>query len=114
MQTYYAHSTDSEDKADWQTLPDHLNNVADKAEEFASVFGAAEWGRVAGLLHDAGKVTKAYQERAAWKAKRVNHFTFGGCLARGCAEKFSLMLPYEIAGQQRGPTDGGEQAAELH
>ncbi|MCF6267378.1 MAG: hypothetical protein L3J57_12655 [Desulfuromusa sp.] len=47
---FYAHSTDNPDKSDWQTLENHLQGVADLAEEFAAVFGAGEWGRLAGLL----------------------------------------------------------------
>ena len=54
---FYAHSTDNPDKSDWQTLENHLQGVAELAEEFAAVFGAGEWGRLAGENHDIGKGT---------------------------------------------------------
>ena len=54
-------------------LEDHLRAVAGLAGEFASTFGHAEWGQLAGLWHDLGKYSSAFQryiarriERAAW------------------------------------------------
>ena len=61
MDTYYAHSTDSTDKSEWQTLSEHLVSVAEKAEAFAAEFEALEWGYCAGLLHDTGKASVAFQ-----------------------------------------------------
>jgi len=37
-----------------QLLADHLRGTAYLACEFASVFGASQWGKAAGLLHDYG------------------------------------------------------------
>jgi CRISPR-associated endonuclease/helicase Cas3 len=79
---FYAHSTDSPDKSDWQPLADHLENVARLAEEFATVFGAGDWGRFAGLLHDAGKATEAFQRRLEGSPQRVDHATFRMQLAQ--------------------------------
>lgn len=112
--TYYAHSTDNPDKSDWQTLEDHLQGVAQLAEEFAAVFGAGEWGRLAGLFHDAGKATSAFQRRLEGAQKRVDHSTFGAQQARNNVGIFGLLLAYVIAGHHGGLPDGGKQEKELH
>jgi len=52
---YYAHSLDGKPPKDWQSLEEHLKNVAEKAHTFADPFGAGDWGYLAGLWHDAGK-----------------------------------------------------------
>ncbi|MCE5186625.1 MAG: CRISPR-associated helicase Cas3' [Planctomycetaceae bacterium] len=58
---YYAH-TSPEGGGDWQELKDHLEGTAKLAQEFASTFGAGELGYIAGLLHDFGKYTRAFQD----------------------------------------------------
>lgn len=59
---FYAHSTKHNDKSDWQKLDKHLLEVSQLTSKFAKIFGADEFGRVAGLLHDFGKYTKAFQD----------------------------------------------------
>ncbi len=59
---YYAHSASSHDKTDWQLLEDHLLSVAQLTGKFAKSFGVEQCGWVAGLLHDLGKYTKAFQD----------------------------------------------------
>lgn len=44
-----------------QTNDEHQQNVAELASSFASLFGMGEWGKVLGLLHDAGKEQKNFQ-----------------------------------------------------
>ncbi len=62
---YYAHSDPSgklaEEGANWQTLEEHLKGTAILARKFASAFGADDMGYIAGLLHDLGKYTRAFQ-----------------------------------------------------
>ena len=111
---YYAHSTDNPDKSDWQLLEDHLLGVAKCAEDFASVFGAGKWGRTAGLLHDAGKASQAFQVRLEGDPARVDHSTFGARLAKENAGQLGLLLAYVVAGHHGGLVDGGEQTTELH
>lgn len=60
---FYAHSTDTADRTDWQPLADHLNAVALLAGRFARPFGAEALAHVAGLLHDLGKYTVEFQRR---------------------------------------------------
>lgn len=111
---FYAHSTESPDKADWQMLEEHLNNVAALAEEFGAVFGAGDWGRLAGLLHDAGKATAAFQRRLEGNPQRVDHSSFGARLAQQNVGRFGLLLSYLVAGHHGGLPDGGAQETELH
>lgn len=111
---FYAHSTDSPDKSDWQPLDEHLQGVARLAEEFATTFGAGDWGRVAGLLHDAGKATEAFQRRLEGSPQRVDHATFGAQKVKEKAGQLGLLLSYAIAGHHGGLPDGGSQEGELH
>ncbi|SMC98789.1 CRISPR-associated endonuclease/helicase Cas3 [Desulfocicer vacuolatum DSM 3385] len=61
MKLFYAHSTSSEDKSDWQLLDEHLENVCTKAGAFAKNFGASAWGRILGKSHDMGKGSYLWQ-----------------------------------------------------
>jgi CRISPR-associated endonuclease/helicase Cas3 len=114
MRTYYAHSTDTTDKSDWQHLSVHLLNVAKLAESFADAFNAGRWGRYAGLLHDSGKATESFIGRLEGKSQRVDHSTFGARLARDKTGRLGLLLSYVIAGHHGGIPDGGDQETELH
>ncbi|MDY0191315.1 MAG: CRISPR-associated helicase Cas3' [Desulfuromonas sp.] len=75
MQQFYAHSTDNSDKSDWQTLEEHLEGVAKLAEKFASIFGAGEWGRSAGISHDLGKGTLSWQAYLRHANKIIDEFS---------------------------------------
>ncbi len=114
MEEFYAHSTDSTDKSDWQSLEEHLQSVAKQTEEFASVFGAGDWGQMAGMLHDAGKTTWAFQRRLEGCSQRVDHATFGARLAQEYGGRLGLLLSYMIAGHHGGLPNGGAQEGELH
>ncbi len=89
---FYAHSIDSKNLSDWQILEEHLLEVAKLAEEFAGIFGAGEWGRLAGLWHDIGKYSNEFQKKLydangiechlETKPGRVIHSQAGGHLAQ--------------------------------
>ena len=114
MKAYYAHSTESENKDDWQPLEEHLGNVSDRARIFASYFGAGKWGELCGLWHDAGKATDAFQRRLEGEPIRVDHSTFGAGLAHEKCGRLGPILAYAIAGHHGGMPDGGDQEGQLH
>ncbi|HLF73396.1 MAG TPA: WYL domain-containing protein, partial [Anaerolineales bacterium] len=58
---YYAHSRKDKERSEWQLLKDHLSNTANLAEGFGADAGVSELARVAALLHDIGKYSKAFQ-----------------------------------------------------
>lgn len=117
-QIYYAHSLKERPESEWQQLQEHLDNVADMAAEFAAAFDSAEWGRLAGLWHDLGKYSAAFQDylkrsaRDDGSARRgeVDHSTAG---AKYAGEQFNSastrhigrILAYCIAGHHGGLAD---------
>ena len=104
---FYAHSTDSMNRDDWQRLSDHLNAVGQLAAHFAERFAAQDIGRVAGLLHDLGKYTEEFQGRLTGDYGRVDHSTAG---AKVAVERFGprlgRLLAYCIAGHHAGLANG--------
>ena len=84
---YYAHSTSRSDRADWQPLRAHLENVAKLAGERADKFGAGEWGRILGRWHDLGKYDPDFQAYLVAVGGRDAH----------------LEAEDELAGPRRGP-----------
>jgi CRISPR-associated endonuclease/helicase Cas3 len=87
--TQYAHTLPPPaGREKWEPLEDHLQRVAELAAEFASAFGAEEWGRLAGAWHDLGKYSERFQSYLKATADpdaaenednpgRVDHSTFG-------------------------------------
>jgi CRISPR-associated endonuclease/helicase Cas3 len=110
MSDVYAHSLpDTPDHSRWETLSHHLRDVGQLASEFADVFGAADWARAAGLLHDIGKTSRAYQRyiRTPGANRGPDHSTAG---AREAIElygpKVGRLIAYGIAGHHGGLMDG--------
>lgn len=97
-------------------LYEHLIGTAKKAEEFAAAFECEEWGYLAGLWHDFGKYTPAFQKKihaaagsgmeAHIEAKaRVDHSSAGALYS---VESFNLpgrILAYLSAGHHAGLAD---------
>ncbi len=106
---YYAHSTSRRDRADWQPLRAHLQNVADLARERAAKFGADEWGYIAGLLHDLGKYSTEFQARLEGSLGRVDHSTAGAVEAGKRFQALARPLQFVVAGHHAGLANGGEE-----
>jgi CRISPR-associated endonuclease/helicase Cas3 len=96
-------------------LIDHLREVGRLAGEFASVFGSGSWAEVAGLWHDLGKYSKAFQDmiRSASGLDahiesapgRVDHSTAGAIHAIEQFGSYGNVLAYLIAGHHAGLAD---------
>lgn len=103
---FYAHSTSTTDKSDWQTLTGHLETVGRLAAERADRFGASSWGEAAGLLHDIGKYTLPFQRRLEGSPERVDHSTAGAHIAIETYPQVGHLLAYLIAGHHAGLANG--------
>nr|WP_260620465.1 CRISPR-associated helicase Cas3' [Gordonibacter massiliensis (ex Traore et al. 2017)] len=102
----YAHTgSDAEDVSTWQTLVEHANEVARRAEEFAAVFGMAPWGRTLGLLHDAGKATAGFQKRLRG-GPSVDHATAGAKIAIDRYDVYGRLMAYALVGHHGGMPNG--------
>jgi CRISPR-associated endonuclease/helicase Cas3 len=109
--TYFAHSTSRRDRADWQLLREHLHQVADLARDRAAKFGAGEWGYVAGLVHDLGKYSDAFQARLEGRFERIDHSTAGAVEVGDRWAGVARPLQFVIAGHHAGLANGGEEEA---
>ncbi|MDR2173277.1 MAG: CRISPR-associated endonuclease Cas3'' [Burkholderiales bacterium] len=104
---FYAHSTDRQDRSDWQLLNDHLTCVAELAAEFAESFSAAELAYIVGLLHDLGKYAEKVQRRIAGENIHAEHAIQGAREAiKRYGEKLGTLLAYVIAGHHAGLANG--------
>lgn len=100
-ETYLAHR--SEDGRE-QTVLEHLDAAASACARSASAFGAGEQGRLAGLAHDIGKYSGAFQRRIRGEDIRVDHSTAG---AWECAKLGQLPAAFAVMGHHGGLPDGG-------
>ncbi len=113
----YAHTLKGRPESEWEPLEKHLEEVAKRAAEFGGVFGAAELARAAGLWHDLGKYSTAFQQmlkdsedsEAKRPAGRVDHSTAGAQYAASRGQ-MGRLLAYGIAGHHGGlPDDVADQ-----
>ena len=100
MNTYLAHIADD---GRTQTVKDHLTGTANLASEFADAFGAADQAELAGLAHDIGKYTAAFQLRLQG-GQKVDHATYG---AYECFMRRQLAAAFAAMGHHGHLTDGG-------
>ncbi len=112
----FAHTKDDSNTEGWQTLEEHLIGVADLAQRFASAFDAGPWGRAAGLWHDLGKYSEAFQgyirsEGDPSCAARVDHSTAGAQHAVEAEGLLGHLLAYAITGHHGGLLDGRSEDA---
>ncbi len=87
-----------------QTILEHLEGTAGRCARFASGFGAEEQGRAAGLAHDIGKYSGAFQRRLGGDSIQVDHSTAG---AWECFKRGLIPAAFAVAGHHGGLPDGG-------
>ena len=100
---YHAHIAEDNRK---QTVSEHLIGTADLCTVFATAFGAEEQGRLAGLAHDLGKYSAAFQRRLEGSTEQVDHATAG---AAECCKLNQGSAAFAVAGHHGGLPDGGGQ-----
>jgi len=113
---YYAHSLEGASPEKWQTLEEHLKNVAEMARSFAESFGAGDWGYLSGFWHDLGKYSDNFQKMLGvaesndahieTKPGRVDHSTAGAQHAFKLLKDKGKILAYAIAGHHAGLPNG--------
>jgi CRISPR-associated endonuclease/helicase Cas3 len=102
QQRWFAHSEGA--NGSWESLHDHLTEVANSAADFASPFGASEEAYNAGLIHDLGKYGDLFQLRLLGKAQGIDHWSAGAWKAvntRACAAVAMAVQGHHV-GLQRG------------
>jgi len=98
---YLAHIAEDGRK---QTVWEHLSGTAELCAEFAAVFNAGEQGRLAGLAHDLGKYSDAFQRRLRGSTEQVDHSTAG---AAECCRQGQGYAAFAVAGHHSGLPNGG-------
>lgn len=96
----------------FQPLKEHIENVGERAAQFAAAFDAAEHGREAGLLHDIGKYSSKGQKRQRdpEHTAKVDHSSAG---AQEAFRRKDPMAAFAVAGHHGGlPDRGGKSAAD--
>lgn len=104
---YIAHISD--DKKRVQTIKEHLENTAKLSKEFTQDFHMGELGYCAGIMHDIGKFSEAFQERIRGSERAVDHATAGAQVCKKNGGLYTL-LAYCIAGHHAGLPDTGENS----
>ena len=109
MTIFFAHSASSSDSLDWQTLPEHLTQVAKAASERAFPFGLSQLTHLAGLFHDLGKYDRAFQRKLSGEVNRVDHSSAGAVVLLDQAQPKDRipveMVAYAILGHHAGLPD---------
>jgi CRISPR-associated endonuclease/helicase Cas3 len=108
---FFAHSNGITDKNLWQPLHEHLRAVGRLSGSNGQKFGAANAALLAGLLHDLGKYSVAFQRRLEGGDK-VDHATAGAeeivKLARTNQDRvMAHIIAHAIAGHYAGPSVAG-------
>lgn len=89
-----------------QSVLEHLTGTAELCARFAAAFGAEEQGRLAGMAHDIGKYSEAFQRRLRGSSEKVDHSTAG---AIECFRSKQPYAAFAVAGHHGGLPDGGTE-----
>ena len=87
-----------------QTVLEHLRGTARRSCGYARDFGAEKQGELAGLAHDLGKYTTAFQRRLLGQGPKIDHATAG---AFECMKRGQPFVAFAVAGHHGGLPDGG-------
>lgn len=119
--TSFAHSLPGRPEVEWEPLERHLEEVAALASAFAEPFGVSDWARLAGLWHDLGKYSTAFQNylrgsagpdvHLAERTGKTDHSTAGAQHAAQRIEILGSLLAYVIAGHHSGLLDAVAEGA---
>lgn len=105
---FYAHTRpineNGVERTEYQLLSDHERGVGTLCGQFAEAFGAQAEGHEAGVHHDDGKATAAFQHRLLDNGPKVDHATAG---ARNIMLSNNLLLAACIMGHHSGLPDLG-------
>lgn len=112
----FAHSLEGLPTREWEPLAHHLAAVGARAAGFAAAFGLAEPARVAGLLHDIGKCSPAFQayiarpqDEGAGKSRGPDHSTAGArVVLESYGEGIGRLLAFAIAGHHASLADAAD------
>ena len=100
---YYAHVRENANgDKEYQTVAQHLTGTAELCRGFATAFGAKADGELAGLTHDIGKCTSAFQNRLLNGGSIVDHATAGAMV---CARRGNRYVSACVAGHHGGLAD---------
>ena len=99
---YLAHLTED---GRTQTILEHLKGTASLCSAFAAAFDAEAQGHLAGMAHDIGKYSAAFQRRLHGGPK-VDHASAG---AFECLKTGQLAAAFAISGHHGGLPDGGSR-----
>lgn len=97
---YLAHLTED---GRTQTILEHLKGTASLCSAFAAAFDAEAQGQLAGMAHDIGKYSAAFQRRLHGGPK-LDHASAG---AFECLKAQQLAAAFAISGHHGGLPDGG-------
>jgi CRISPR-associated endonuclease/helicase Cas3 len=111
----FAHSLPGvSDETKWESLDEHLQAVAVRAGTFAASFGLTKWGEVAGLLHDIGKNSDAFQTYIRGQSVSPDHSTAGAVEALNRYGALAgRILAFTIAGHHAGLADSKDLTIRL-
>ena len=105
---FYAHTRpineNGVERTEYQLLSDHERGVGTLCGQFAEAFGAQAEGHEAGVHHDDGKATAAFQHRLLDNGPKVDHATAG---ARNIMLSNNLLLAACVMGHHSGLPDLG-------
>ena len=105
---FYAHTRpineNGVERTEYQLLSDHERGVGTLCGQFAEAFGAQAEGHEAGVHHDDGKATAAFQHRLLDNGSKVDHATAG---ARNIMLSNNLLLAACVMGHHSGLPDSG-------